>query len=117
MKTGKAKKMRNDIESILVTEEEIEKTCKLAFKAGYSAVKLYFMMGLPGETMEDIKGIVDTAQKVIDTFWSMPNRPKGKPEVSISVATFIPKPFTPFQWARMNTKEEFMMKQNKDHNI
>ncbi|MBR4035823.1 MAG: TIGR03960 family B12-binding radical SAM protein, partial [Oscillospiraceae bacterium] len=91
-----------DIINKNVTEEEIEKTAKIAFEGGYTHIKLYFMMGLPGETMEDIKGIVDTAQKIIDIFWSMPNRPKGKPEVSISVATFIPKPFTPFQFFGQN---------------
>ena len=94
-----------------VTEEEIEKTAKIAFEGGYTHIKLYFMMGLPGETMDDIKGIVDTAQKIIDIFWSMPNRPKGKPEVSISVATFIPKPFTPFQFFGQNDGELIKEKQ------
>ncbi len=101
-----------DIINKNVTEEEIEKTCKLAFKAGYSAVKLYFMMGLPGETMEDIKGIADTAKKVIEYYYSMPDRPKGRgAEVSISVACFVPKPFTPFQFFAQNTAEEFKAKQ------
>ena len=100
-----------DIINKNVTEEEIEKTAKLAFAGGYTHVKLYFMMGLPGETMEDIKGIIDTAQKIIDIFWSMPNRPKGKPEVSISVATFIPKPFTPFQFFGQNDSELIKEKQ------
>ncbi len=100
-----------DIINKNVTEEEIEKTAKIAFEGGYTHIKLYFMMGLPGETMEDIKGIVDTAQKIIDIFWSMPNRPKGKPEVSISVATFIPKPFTPFQFFGQNDGELIKEKQ------
>ncbi|MBR5521619.1 MAG: TIGR03960 family B12-binding radical SAM protein [Oscillospiraceae bacterium] len=100
-----------DIINKNVTEEEIEKTAKLAFAGGYTHVKLYFMMGLPGETMEDIKGIIDTAQKIIEIFWSMPNRPKGKPEVSISVATFIPKPFTPFQFFGQNDSELIKQKQ------
>ena len=100
-----------DIINKNVTEEEIEKTAKIAFAGGYTHVKLYFMMGLPGETMEDIKGIIDTAQKIIDIFWSMPNRPKGKPEVSISVATFIPKPFTPFQFFGQNDSELIKEKQ------
>ncbi len=100
-----------DIINKNVTEEEIEKTAKLAFAGGYTHVKLNFMMGLPGETMEDIKGIIDTAQKIIDIFWSMPNRPKGKPEVSISVATFIPKPFTPFQFFGQNDSELIKQKQ------
>ncbi len=100
-----------DIINKNVTEEEIEKTAKIAFAGGYTHIKLYFMMGLPGETMEDIKGIVDTAQKIIDIFWSMPNRPKGKPEVSISVATFIPKPFTPFQFFGQNDSRLIKEKQ------
>jgi radical SAM superfamily enzyme YgiQ (UPF0313 family) len=101
-----------DIINKNVTEEEIEKTVKLAFKAGYSAVKLYFMMGLPGETMEDIKGIADTAKKIIDIYYQMPDRPKGRgAEVSISVACFVPKPFTPFQFVAQNTAEEFQAKQ------
>ena len=113
-----------DIINKNVTEEEIEKTCKLAFKAGYSAVKLYFMMGLPGETMEDIKGIADTAKKVIEYYYSMPDRPKGRgAEVSISVACFVPKPFTPFQWHGQDTtetvreKQRHMVKKLKNGNI
>lgn len=101
-----------DIINKNVTEEEIEKTAKLAFAGGYSHVKLYFMMGLPGETMEDIKGIADTAQKIIDIYYSMPNRPKGKVEVSISVASFVPKPFTPFQFFGQNDLELIKKKQD-----
>ena len=102
-----------DIINKNVTEEEIEKTCRLAFEGGYGAVKLYFMMGLPGETMEDIKGIADTAQRVIDIYYSTPNRPKGKGnvEVSISVACFVPKPFTPFQFFGQDTMETLKAKQ------
>ena len=61
-----------------VTWDEIEKTCTIAFNAGYTAVKLYFMMGLPTETMEDIEGIAETAQKVVDLYYSLPKRGKGK---------------------------------------
>lgn len=101
-----------DIINKNVTEEELEKTCKLAFEAGYSAVKLYFMMGLPGETMDDIKGIADTAKKVIDIYYSMPNRPKGRgAEVSIGVSCFVPKPFTPFQFVPQDTSEQLKEKQ------
>ncbi|MBQ2000875.1 MAG: TIGR03960 family B12-binding radical SAM protein, partial [Clostridia bacterium] len=86
-----------------VTEQNVLDTCKVAFEGGYSAVKLYFMMGLPTETMEDIAGIADLAQKVIDLYYSLENRPKGKGvTVSISCATFIPKPFTPFQFEPQN---------------
>ena len=61
-----------------VTWDEIEKTCTIAFNAGYTSVKLYFMMGLPTETMEDIEGIAETAQKVVDLYYSLPKRGKGK---------------------------------------
>ena len=76
-----------------VTWDEIEKTCTIAFNAGYTAVKLYFMMGLPTETMEDIEGIAETAQKVVDLYYSLPKRGKGKGvQVTISCACFVPKP-------------------------
>ncbi len=82
-----------------INEEEIISTCKMAFEAGYTAVKLYFMMGLPTETDEDLAGIADLAQKIVDLYYSNPDKKKGKPvSVSISCATFVPKPFTPFQF-------------------
>ena len=61
-----------------VTWEQIERGCRIAFSEGYTSVKLYFMMGLPTETMEDIKGIADTAQKVVDLFYQIPIVPKGR---------------------------------------
>ena len=82
-----------------VTWEQIERGCRIAFSEGYTSVKLYFMMGLPTETMDDIKGIADTAQQVVDLFYTIPDRPKGKGvQVTISVACFVPKPDTPFQF-------------------
>ena len=95
-----------------VTEEEVMRTCRTAFEGGYTNVKLYFMMGLPTETDEDIKGIIELAQRVVDLFYSIPNRPKGKGvQVSISTATFVPKPFTPFEFEPQATREEIMHKQ------
>lgn len=95
-----------------VTEEEIMNTCKIAFEGGYSTVKLYFMMGLPTETDEDIIGIAELAQRIVDLFYSIENRPKGKGvQISVSCATFVPKPFTPFQFEPQNTKEEIERKQ------
>lgn len=95
-----------------VSEEEIMNTCRIAFEGGYSAVKLYFMMGLPTETDEDIRGIADLAQRIVDLFYSIENRPKGKGvQVSISVATFVPKPFTPFQFEPQDTREMIEHKQ------
>ena len=95
-----------------VTEEEIFRTCKTAFQGGYTAVKLYFMLGLPTETDEDLKGIADLGQRIIDLFYSLPERPKGKsPSVSISVSTFVPKPFTPFEFEPQIGKEEIERRQ------
>lgn len=94
-----------------VTEEEVLRTCQIAFEGGYTTVKLYFMMGLPTETDEDIIGIADLAQKVVNLFYDMPERAKGKLQVSISTATFVPKPFTPFEFEPQATKEEILRKQ------
>ena len=95
-----------------VTEEELMRTCTTAFKGGFAGVKLYFMMGLPTETDEDIVGMTGLAQKVVDLFYSLPDRPKGKGvQVSISTATFVPKPFTPFQFEPQATREEITHKQ------
>lgn len=95
-----------------VSEEEIMNTCRIAFQGGYTSVKLYFMMGLPTETDEDIVGIADLANRIVDLFYSIENRPKGKSvQVSISVATFVPKPFTPFQFEPQDTREMIEHKQ------
>ncbi len=95
-----------------ITEDEIISTCRMAFESGYTAVKLYFMLGLPTETNEDLEGIANLAQKVVDEYYSNPTRKKGKPvNVSISVATFVPKPFTPFQFEPQAQLEEIPEKQ------
>lgn len=95
-----------------ITEEDILGTCAIAFRGGYTAVKLYFMMGLPTETDEDIVGIADLAQKIVDLYYSLPEKPKGKAvNVSISVANFVPKPHTPFQFEPQITREEMMRRQ------
>ena len=95
-----------------VSEEEIMATCKIAFQGGYTNVKLYFMLGLPTETNEDIKGIAILAQKIVDMFYNMPDRPRGKGvQISISCATFVPKPFTPFEFEPQATREEIDAKQ------
>ncbi len=97
-----------------VTEEEILNTCLTAFRGGYTAVKLYFMMGLPSETMEDIEGIADLGMKIIHLFGKMPDKPKGKSvSVSISCATFVPKPFTPFEFEPQDYAD--MIKQKQQH--
>ena len=95
-----------------ITEDEILSACRTAFSGGYTAVKLYFMMGLPYETDEDIIGIANLAQKIVDEFYMLPNKPKGKSvNVSISVANFVPKPFTPFEFHPQITREEMIRKQ------
>ena len=95
-----------------VTEEEIMDTCRIAFEGGYTNVKLYFMLGLPTETNDDLKGIADLGQRIVDMFYSMENRPKGKGvQISISCATFVPKPFTPFEFEPQATREEVDEKQ------
>lgn len=81
-----------------VEKADLLRACRVAFEAGKSQVKLYFMQGLPTETNEDLEGINELAQSVIDEFYATPNRPKKAPQVTISAACFIPKPFTPFQW-------------------
>jgi len=95
-----------------ITEEEIMNTCRISFEGGYASVKLYFMMGLPTETDEDIVGIAELAQRIVDLFYSIENRPKGRGvQVSVSCATFVPKPFTPFQFEPQDTREMIEHKQ------
>ena len=95
-----------------VTEEEVIKTCTKAFDSGWTTVKLYFMMGLPTETMEDIEGIANLGMEVIHAFYNNPNRQKGTGlQVNISCSSFIPKPFTPFQWEPEDTMESLKAKQ------
>lgn len=96
-----------------ITEEEVLTTAAQAFAGGWTAVKLYFMIGLPTETEEDIRGIADLAQAVVDEYYKNENKPKGKSvNVSISVASLVPKPFTPFQWEPQDKPEVLIEKQN-----
>ena len=95
-----------------ITEDEILSTSRTAFAGGYSAVKLYFMIGLPTETDEDVEGIGILAKKVVDEFYACPDRPKGRGvTVGASASSFVPKPFTPFQWEPQATPEELKAKQ------
>lgn len=97
-----------------VTEEELLHTVNVAFTEGWTRIKLYFMIGLPTETMEDVGAIVRLGQKVVDTFYSNQDKPKGKAvEVSLSAAAFVPKPFTPFQWFGQDTMETLHEKQKE----
>ncbi len=95
-----------------ISEKEIMDTCAAAFKEGYTSVKLYFMIGLPTETDEDILAIAKLAQDIVDLYYSLPERKKGKGvSVSVSLATFVPKPFTPFQWEPQLSMEEIARRQ------
>ena len=107
-----SQRMRNVINKGL-TEEDILGGARLAFESGWNRVKLYFMLGLPTETDEDIEQIAALSDKVAKEFFdAVPKeeRKNGPIQIVTSTSFFIPKPFTPFQWASMNTKEEFIRK-------
>ncbi len=105
-------RMRNVINKN-ISEEEILETCRKAFTGGWTAVKLYFMIGLPTETDFDVESINTLSQKVVDEFYNNPDRQKGKTvSVSDGVSSFVPKPFTPFQWEAQDSREELKRKQN-----
>jgi radical SAM family uncharacterized protein len=94
-----------------VTEEDLIRTSTYAFSEGWSSIKLYFMIGLPTETDEDILGIKDLSYKVKDLFFATPSeRRKGNLRITTSAACFVPKPFTPFQWVGQNSLDEFNRK-------
>lgn len=96
-----------------VTEEDLLRAAGDAFDAGWTGVKLYFMIGLPTETEEDILGIAGLAAKVSRLFYSMPKEKRGKGlRLSVSASTFVPKPWTPFQWCPQDTKESIVAKQH-----
>jgi radical SAM superfamily enzyme YgiQ (UPF0313 family) len=94
-----------------VTEEDILSSCAAAFEGGWSSVKLYFMLGLPTETDEDILQIADLSNKVYRVWRQVsPNRARGV-KITVSTSCFVPKPMTPFQWCRQDSREEFDRKQ------
>ncbi len=96
-----------------IYEKDILSTAAMAFAGGWTAVKLYFMIGLPTETDEDIEGIANLAQAVVDEFYHCENKPKGKSvSVNISLASLVPKPFTPFQWEPQDRPEKLIEKQD-----
>lgn len=95
-----------------VTEADIERSCRIAFENGNSSVKLYFMMGLPTETDEDLDAIRSLADKIIGYFYDTDKEKRNRfIKITASVATFIPKPFTPFQWEAQDSREETNRKQ------
>lgn len=106
-----SQRLRNVINKGL-TEEVILEGSRLAFEGGWTRVKLYFMLGLPTETPEDIRGIAELCNKIAAVFYETVPKEKrnGRVQIVASTSFFIPKPFTPFQWAPQCTKEEFLDK-------
>ena len=91
-----------------LTEEEILGTCANAFSGGWSSVKLYFMLGLPTETDEDVLGIAELVHKVIKTWQANAVNKKRGLRIHVATAYFVPKPHTPFQWEKQITPEEYL---------
>ena len=105
-----SQRMRNVINKGL-TEEVILNGAMEAFHGGWNKVKLYFMLGLPFETDEDVKAIPELADLIAQNYYTIPNDERnGRVKINASASFFVPKPFTPFQWAPMNTDEEFLRK-------
>lgn len=95
-----------------VREDELLKTCHTAFAGGWTNVKLYFMIGLPTETLEDVEGIANLGQAVVNEFYRTEGRAKGRGvNVTVSASSFVPKPHTPFQWEAQDTVETIHKKQ------
>lgn len=96
-----------------ITEDNVLKSAKMLFEGGWTNVKLYFMIGLPTETEEDILGIAELSQKVLGEYFSIPKEERAKNiNITTSTSSFIPKPFTAFQWAKQNSREEIIHKQD-----
>lgn len=95
-----------------LTKEVILKGAMDAFQSGWNRVKLYFMLGLPTETWEDIEGIAELSNEIAKEYYTIPKSERnGRVQIVASTSFFVPKPFTPFQWTRMSTAEEFLEKQ------
>ena len=94
-----------------LTEEDILYGAGQAFEGGWNKVKLYFMLGLPTETEDDMKGIAHLAEKIAERYYEIPkDQRNGKVQISVSTSFFVPKPFTPFQWTSMFREEDFIEK-------
>ncbi len=95
-----------------VTEEDLVKSVTLAFEGGWNNVKLYFMIGLPTETLEDVEGIANLAYQVLDAYFTVPKEQRNRGvNVTVSTSSFVPKAFTPFQWHAQDTIEQLREKQ------
>lgn len=93
-----------------ITEEDIYGAVRKAIELGWKQIKLYFMIGLPTETYEDLDGIAEIAKNILDINYEINGRKGGRFNVTVSVSNFVPKPHTPFQWFGQNTYEEFIEK-------
>lgn len=104
-------RMRNVINKN-VTEDDVFKTARMAFEGGHSTIKLYFMIGLPTETLEDVGGIAELAEKVVSIYYDVSReRRLNRGKVTVSVSSFVPKPMTPFQWEKQDSLAEIQEKQ------
>lgn len=101
-----------DIINKNITEENIYSAVEQAIQLGWEHIKLYFMVGLPGETYEDLDGIGEIARRIMDINFKLRGRKGGRFRVTVSVSNFVPKAHTPFQWAAQNRPEEFIEKHN-----
>lgn len=96
-----------------ITEDSILNSTRMLFAGGWTNVKLYFMIGLPTETYEDVEGIAELAEKVLGVYFETPKEERAKNiNITVSTSTFVPKPFTAFQWAAQDSREEMIKKQN-----
>ena len=97
-----------------ITEENIMKSTSMLFKGGWTNVKLYFMIGLPTETMDDVRGITELAGRVLDVYFEIPKEERAKNiNITVSTSSFVPKPFTAFQWEPQDSREMIIEKQNE----
>ncbi len=97
-----------------ITEENIMTSADMLFRGGWTNVKLYFMIGLPTETMDDVRGIAELAQKALDVYFAIPKEERAKQiNITVSTSSFVPKPFTAFQWAAQDSRGTLIEKQNE----
>ncbi|MDK2903905.1 MAG: hypothetical protein PWQ93_1824 [Clostridiales bacterium] len=96
-----------------ITDDDILRTVKYAFRQGWQSVKLYFMIGLPTETDDDLYGIAEMARRILDVYYSIPKEQRGRHiDITVSTSSFVPKPFTPFQWDPQDKIDRLSYKQH-----
>ncbi|MDK2990943.1 MAG: hypothetical protein PWP48_176 [Clostridiales bacterium] len=96
-----------------ITDDDILRTVEYAFQQGWQSVKLYFMIGLPTETDDDLYGIAEMARRILDVYYSIPKDQRGRHiDITVSTSSFVPKPFTPFQWDPQDKIDRLSYKQH-----